>query len=245
MDELKIPFKKRLFRWVVTRNITNRDEWVLKKLNELAEGSSILDAGAGEQKYRKMCEHLKYTSQDFCQYDGKGDSVGEQVGEWDTSGIDIVGDIWNIDVPDASFDSVLCTEVFEHIMFPSETVKEFARILKPGGTLILTAPFCSLTHFAPYHFYSGFNSYWYKSCLEENGFVIDEIERNGNYYDWMRQELVRMRKIARKYSHRGMGLLYYVFLPCIILRLKYLSKNDNGSGEVLCFGYHVKAHKVG
>jgi len=47
--------------------------------------------------------------------------------------LDYVGDIWNIDVADNTFDAVLCTEVFEHIPYPNDTVAELSRLIKPGG----------------------------------------------------------------------------------------------------------------
>ena len=45
---------------------------------------------------------------------------------------------------DASFDVVVFTEVIEHITFPQEVVSEFARVLAPGGRLVITTPniFC-------------------------------------------------------------------------------------------------------
>lgn len=48
--------------------------------------------------------------------------------------LDYVGDIWDINEVDDSFDAILCKEVFEHIPYPNETLKEFARLLKSGGS---------------------------------------------------------------------------------------------------------------
>src|SRR5580692_2586535 len=131
------------------RNELPRIVWVRTELQSLPRGIRLLDAGAGEQQYKKFCQHLHYVSQDFGQYNGKGDQRGLQTGSWSYSGIDIVSDITDIPEPDASFDAILCTEVFEHIPDPLRALDEFRRILKPGGTLILTAPFASLVHFAP------------------------------------------------------------------------------------------------
>ena len=39
-----------------------------------------------------------------------------------------------------SFDKVLCTEVLEHIKVDREALREIARILKPGGVLVITVP---------------------------------------------------------------------------------------------------------
>jgi len=79
--------------------------------------------------------------------EGVGGTEGYQYGQ-----IDYIGDIWDIKELDNTFDEILCTEVFEHIPYPNETLKEFSRILKPGGILILTAPSNCLRHMDPYFF---------------------------------------------------------------------------------------------
>ena len=134
-----------------TKNLTDRQLWVKNTLAKVSKGSRILDAGAGECQYKKYCTHLNYVSQDFNEYKGDGNGAGMQTGIWDTTSIDIVSDIISIPEPDQSFDAIFCTEVFEHIPDPILAIKEFHRLLKPGGKLIITAPFNSLTHFAPYH----------------------------------------------------------------------------------------------
>ena len=60
---------------------------------------------------------------------------------------------------------------------PVKAIKEFARLLKSSGHIIITAPFCSLTHFALYHFHTGFNRYFYEKHLPDNGFEIGQIEK--------------------------------------------------------------------
>lgn len=147
------------------RNINEIDRqlWLKQALSALPKGSRILDAGAGELKNRRYCGHLEYVSQDFCQYVGAaGDMLDEglQANGWDTSRIDLVGDITAIPASDASFDAILCSEVLEHVPEPTHALDEFARLLKPGGVMILTAPFASVVHMAPYHYCSGFSKYW-------------------------------------------------------------------------------------
>ena len=39
---------------------------------------------------------------------------------------------------DGAFDVVLCTQVIEHLLDPAAGVRELARVLRPGGTLVLT-----------------------------------------------------------------------------------------------------------
>ncbi len=110
-----------------------------------------------------------------------------QTGTWDNSKIDIVSDITSIPRPDQSYDAIMCTEVFEHIPDPKAALLEFNRLLKKGGYLLMTAPFSSLTHFAPYHFATGFNRYFYEHHLGNLGFEILDLQMNGNFLKWWRR----------------------------------------------------------
>jgi len=42
--------------------------------------------------------------------------------------------------PDAHFDLVTCNDVLEHLAWPDRAVKEIARVLRPGGTLVASLP---------------------------------------------------------------------------------------------------------
>ncbi|TAL70781.1 MAG: class I SAM-dependent methyltransferase [Bacteroidetes bacterium] len=224
-------------------NEENRENWIKEQLQKLSPGLTILDAGAGELKYKNYCSHLNYVSQDFAQYDGSGDGSGLQTGSWDQSNIDIVSDITSIPLENESIDVILCVEVLEHVPEPVLVIKEFTRLLKKGGNLILTAPFNSLTHFAPYHFSTGFNKYFYEKHLIDNGFGIIEIERNGNYFEYMAQELRRLPEVAKKYSNKSL-IFSRLFIKFLLFILGRLSRKNNGSEELLCYGYHILAKKI-
>jgi SAM-dependent methyltransferase len=225
-------------------NEANRAEWLEKILSLIPEGSRILDAGAGEQQFRKYCTHLQYVAQDFAQYDGTGDGSGLQMGSWDQAKLDIISDITSIPEPDSSFDAILCSEVLEHLPSPIEAIAEFSRLLKTGGYLILTAPFCSLTHFAPYHYSTGFNTYFYQKHLTENKFEILEIKTNGNFIEFVAQELRRVETVASTYAKtKRLSLLEKIVIRSLLNLLSRLSNRDKGSSELLCFGYQVFAKK--
>ena len=226
--------------------ITNesvRERWLEMILGSIPKGSRILDAGAGTQRYRKFCNHLSYVSQDFGGYDGKGDAAGLQTEEFNYGKLDIVSDITSIPEADSSFDAIMCVEVLEHLQDPTLAVKEFSRLLKPNGFLILTAPFCSLTHFAPYHFCTGFNKYWYEKHLNDNEFNITEITANGNFFEYLAQEVYRIPSISKRYSKGKPNVLELLSMYVIQRMLRRFSNHDSNSSEFLCFGYQVLARK--
>lgn len=226
-----------------TRNEMHRLEWLEKTLAAIPAGARILDAGAGELAQKRFCTHLDYVSQDFAEYDGSGNGAGLQTGRWEQSNLDIVCDITDITEPDESFDAVMCIEVLEHLPNPIAALREFARLLKPGGRFILTAPFCSLTHFAPYHFHSGFNRYFFDTHLPAHGLTIIELSPNGNFYDFVAQEVRRAVTNPPGDSATTPGLLDTLGAHLFLRYLSKQSESDSNSHETLCYGYHVLAEK--
>lgn len=225
-----------------TTNEQERVKWIEQTLKKIPQGLTLLDAGAGESQFRKFCSHLNYISQDFGQYNGEG-NVGLQTGTWDNTKLDIVSDITSIPLQDASVDAIMCTEVFEHIPDPIAAIKEFSRLVKPGGYLLVTAPFASITHFAPYHFASGLSRFFYEKHLPDHGFEIEELTLNGNYFEYVAQENHRIKSIALKYAKRKLNILEKIIIHLNIYILGRLSKRDTNSSELLCYGIHVFARK--
>lgn len=222
-------------------NEKQRGIWLAKTLSQLPPGLRILDAGAGELRNKTLCAHLEYVSQDACQYEGVGDKRGLQTGTWDPRGVDLVCDIVSIPEPDASFDAILCSEVFEHLPDPLKALDEFERLLKPGGILILTAPFASFVHFAPYHYASGFSRYWYEHHLPARNFLLQELTPNGDWFSYVKQEMLRLPNMARRYGDWSWPLSYLATGVAVLYF--FLRTNLRLADDAACFGWHCVAVK--
>jgi SAM-dependent methyltransferase len=235
---LKIAIIKKFYRSL--NNQFERDDFIITELKKLSQSTLILDAGCGNQPYRKYCSHLNYKAQDLAEYtldlkkmignEGMGGYDGYKYGE-----LDYIGNIWNIKEQDATFDSILCSEVFEHIPYPILTIKEFSRLLKKNGTLILTAPSNCLRHMDPYFFYTGFSDRWYEKFLGDNGLKIKTMTPVGDYYSWL---AVEMARTAISHSFFAKLLLAPAFLYF------YKKKKTLRSVNTLCMGYHIVANKI-
>ena len=216
-------------------NSYNRDEFVENWFLSLEKGSSILDAGAGPQRYKKYAKHLKYTSQDFGEYEG-GEQFGKlKVDNWNSKTCDIICDITNIPRSDCSFDYVFCTEVFEHLPNPIEALQELTRILKINGEMVITAPYRCLYHQDPYFFYSGFSKYWYQYFAKENNLEIKYIKKNGNYFQDIAQEVSRISTFG-SLPQRVLNLIFTIPFFCYLF---YLDKIAKTTSPESCWGYHV------
>lgn len=138
----------------------------MARLREQAQGH-LLDIGCGDMPYRAV--------------------IGHQVEAYD--GLDIeprsvavryTGSVTDMNqVPDASYDTVLCTEVLEHVPSPTEAAHEMARVLRPGGTVILTVPFLGRLHEEPWDFFR-YTRFGLTQLFEEAGFEIVEISEHGS-----------------------------------------------------------------
>lgn len=225
-------------------NESARKAWLQLVLSELPSGASILDVGAGELGNKKYCGHLQYVSQDFGQYvsptvQSSIDSL--HPGKWDTTRVDIVSDIIHIPCPPESFDALLCSEVLEHVPDPISALDEFYRILKPNGILIITAPFSSNVHMAPFHFYSGFTRYWYEHHLETKGMKIKTLTANGDWFALMWQEISHLPSIERGLN-KWTWPTAYIFCAVAYLYFRLLRKKNDS--PLSCFGWQCVAIKT-
>jgi len=225
-------------------NVVNRDVWITEQARLIPDGSRVLDAGSGSCPYRGCFAHCDYKAQDFTSLQG-GQLSGGEYGE-----IDYICDIAAIPVNDASFDVILCSEVLEHLPEPIKVIQEFARILKPGGKVIITAPLGSGIHQEPYHFYGGYTPFWYEKFLTEFGFESINVEENAGSLRACGQESMRFIQLSRPFSLAMPIWKEILWAPLWLLLLPFMAIIAPFSSQLLnrydkdkrfTIGYHVTA----
>lgn len=203
---------------------------------------TLVDVGCGAQPYRRLLDR----SVDYIGIDtaDAGAAFGYQADG--TRYYD--GRIWPVDYQIA--DVVLATETLEHVLDPAQFLSEADRVLKPGGTLILTVPFAARWHFIPYDFWR-FTPSGLRELLAARPFEDVRIYARGNEvtvacYKAMAL-LVRFifpqnEPLLKYLALRGIGLL--VFPIFIALTVAAQMSLRSGGGDD-CLGYTVLAVKSG
>jgi len=197
--------------------------------DRLREGQIVLDAGAGEARHKINFKQARYIALDA----GCGDS------SWNYSKLDIRGDLEKIPLRGASVDCVLCMVVLEHTRNPREVLLEFARVLKPGGLLVMVVPFLWEEHQAP-HDYFRFTQYGVRLLFESSPFRLDLLSPIGGFF-WV---CARRSVYFLSYFQKGWRWILFLLLapffglllPIVLYFLDRLDKARNYS-----LGFRIRA----
>jgi len=144
--------------------------------SETPDGAMVLDAGAGDGRYSVHFEHANYEAADICELERNYDKIKYQC------------DLTDIPVEDERFDVVVCTQVLEHVPEPLAVLKELSRVLKPGGTLYISAPLYYPEHEVPYDFFR-YTQFGWKHLLNQASYEIKTIEWLEGYLQTLATQL--------------------------------------------------------
>jgi SAM-dependent methyltransferase len=173
---------------------------IKKNRNEIS--GNILDVGCGIKPYQQLFNFTNYT----------GIETGSSGHDHQDSKVDIYYDGKKIPFGKDSFDSVISTEVLEHIFEPKEFLNEINRVLRPGGKLLLTVPFIWDEHEQPCDF-GRYTSFGLIFIMETAGFKVNKPIKTLNNFSAIFQ-------LANCYFHklltRKRGIVNYLILIPIV-----------------------------
>lgn len=136
--------------------------WLADNVESMA--GDLLDLGAGNQPFRPWYGPLTRSV------------VAVDVAP--APGLSVLSMAAPLPFQDASFDTVLCTSVLEHVDNAEAAIAEISRTLRPGGRLMITAPFLYPTHEAPYDFWRT-THFGLRTLLQRHGLQVEELAAQG------------------------------------------------------------------
>jgi SAM-dependent methyltransferase len=156
--------------WIFPRHIDRRFMHPIIAQAALGVRGTLLDVGCGKRQY----EYL---------FSG---TVSRYIGlDWpskvESANADVIGDALAIPFAEASVDCVLSTELMEHVPDPHVLLTEIARVLRSGGTLILSAPLIVGLHEEPRDYYR-FTPYILRILLAKHGFAVQSLSGKGGWW---------------------------------------------------------------
>lgn len=122
----------------------------------------LLDVGCGSRPYEQLFATTGYVG---LEVDTPANRALKRA--------DVYYDGTTFPFEDASFDTVLCNQVLEHVFQPVRFLAEVRRVLKPRGKLLLTVPFAWDEHEQPVD-YARYASFGLIALLRGEGFEILE-----------------------------------------------------------------------
>lgn len=118
-----------------------RYEIVAAQLGPLPAGAKVLDVGCGDGALagfiyaRHRCKVFGIDTSELALALARAETSRRR---YDCTFERIDGYVYPF--PDEHFDAVVCSDVIEHVAEPAALLREIRRLLKPGGTLVLTTP---------------------------------------------------------------------------------------------------------
>jgi len=103
---------------------------------------------------------------------------------------------------DSSVSAIVCISVLEHTPDPNEMIKQFHRVLKPGGKVLLSAPWMYESHMDPYDYHRFSENYY---GLLSDKFKVVFLCRTNGYFGLL------AHFFQRKYALRlSIGVLFLI-----------------------------------
>lgn len=118
------------------RLIEERRLAIIRRMVGPADGVSLCEVGSGGGHVLRLFPRAKLTAIDVS--DLFLDMARKNLRGYDAQFLK--GEVDKMDLPEASFDRIICTEVLEHTASPEAILAAIARLLRPTGVAVITVP---------------------------------------------------------------------------------------------------------
>ena len=140
-----------------------------------------------------------------------------------------------------TFDSILLSDVLEHIRKPEQLLNEIQRLLKKDGVLIMNVPYYYCLHEEP-HDYFRYTEFALKSMTSDAGLKVELLQKTGGTLEIMTDLFA---KNVRPIPVIGKSLCKLSqFLTWQMLKVKPILKLNQKTSAKYPLGYFLVAKKM-
>lgn len=193
----------------------------------------LLDIGCGNKPYKSLFNNVI------------NEYIGCDIVQSSRNCVDVICPSDKLSFEEGVFDTVLSTQVIEHVENPAALLGEAFRVLKKDGVIIVSGPFFWHLHEEPYDFFR-FTKYGFETLFKNAGFKIVEIKPSGGKWTTIAQLFLNViySSFKRKRWWKKAIKLFFIHLGgtwCINKVAFWLDKRNYDS--LLTLNYVVVAKK--
>lgn len=174
----------------------------------------VIDVGCGTRPYRALMPKIT----GYVGVDRAG------------TGADVEADAHALPFDDDGFDAGVSFQVFEHVRDPGRCLRELARVVRPGGALVVTVPGVWPAHEVP-HDYWRFTEFGLRALADDAGLHLDALTPLGGLWATLGQ--MANLELDRAWPGR-------MLVPLVNLAARALDRRPH---HALVMNWMLRAHR--
>lgn len=221
-------------QWIAFEFKSRLDDWIAANAT-----GTVIDVGVGNADRRSNLPHcLEYLSVDHL--DARATGYHSTPDVWATAS--------HLPFPARSADTLMLLDVMEHLSDPTSALSEAFRVLRPGGTLLISVPFAYPLHDVPNDF-QRWTAYGLRRQLSSSGFSRPRVQPVGSPPETAALlGSIALASCTLEWIQRRSLLALLIPAIAAMVLLKNLAGRALGmvcsTRELMPYGYWVSARKA-
>lgn len=176
---------------------------VIRQMARATENDHILEVGCGGGHVLQLFPTAQLTGVDV-----SGEMLAKARRNLRTYQVTLLkGQLHQLDLPEASFDTIICTEVLEHTVSPAAVLDHIRRLVRPSGRVVITFPNDYLVNRL-------------KTLIRKSGLTrlppFRRLSWGGDHYHFHTWSIPEMRRLLERYF----TVRQIRFAPCGVLPIR-------------------------